>query len=319
MRLYLNLAFSGFLLCFLIALAGPLGWPMDLFSHFQIQALAAGAVFAVLFAILKARWQAAVASLCAAVAFWQVGSTSIWNRAALADEDGENQITVVAANVGGRAEALDAVLRQIGTEKLDLAVLTELPNAATSSGVVLSDDLPHLAGRPALAAPGLSAAVLLSARPMAEAKLIEVNGNPAAILRARYCRAASTSCLTIFALHPMPPTRAAFYIRQKSMFERLAVELDATEGPVLVAGDFNATPWSPLLKRLVNRTGLKKVVCGGVLTPTWMSTTPGLGLPIDHFFMRGGIRSAECKTGTFSGSDHVPITGRFILPQAISR
>lgn len=319
MRFLLNLAFAVFLICFLISAAGPLGWPMDLFSHFQLQALAGGAAFAVLFAALKATWRAAAASLCAAFAFWQVGSTSVWNQAALADAGSQSRIAVVAANVGGRMEAFDAVRRQIGAEKLDLAVLTELPNAAVSAGVILSDDLAHLTGPPALAAPGLSAAVILSARPMAEAELIGLGGNAAAILRARYCPTGSSSCVTIFALHPMPPTRGAFYVRQKATFEQLAIELETTKGPVLVAGDFNATPWSPLLKQLVNRTGLKKVVCDGVLTPTWMSTTPGLGLPIDHFFVRGEIRSAGCETRSFSGSDHVPIIARFSFPQAPSR
>lgn len=82
--------------------------------------------------------------------------------------------------------------------------------------------------------------------------------------------------------------------------------LRALEGPVILAGDFNAVAWSHTLARLAKATGTRRV---GPLTHSY--ALPGIGLPvgIDHVLaspdLAGGLRA----TPRF-GSDHRGLVAR---------
>ncbi|MTI45493.1 endonuclease/exonuclease/phosphatase family protein [Roseibium hamelinense] len=280
---------------------------MDLFSHFQVQALLAGVGFAAVFAVLRAPRRAALSALCACYAFWQISGSVTWHAKAGEHFSAGPTISVVAANLFGSAQALNALEQRANMQSADLAILTELPAHASNANRLALLHLPYLAGRPNLAGPGQPSTVILSAWPPKEQTLVKVGRNPAEIVRARYCPDGLRTCFSVFALHPLPPLSPRFYDQQEAILARLSVELDAADGPVIVAGDFNATPWSPLFKRLLRSTGLERVDCGGFLRPTWLSTTPGLGLPLDHILLRGDIVETGCAVGPLSGSDHAPV------------
>jgi endonuclease/exonuclease/phosphatase (EEP) superfamily protein YafD len=77
------------------------------------------------------------------------------------------------------------------------------------------------------------------------------------------------------------------------------------DGPLVVAGDFNATPWSLHLATFERLTGLTRLT--GL--PSWPAR--GLGLPqvaIDHIFVSSGMRPlGSATTLDASGSDHLPV------------
>ena len=77
------------------------------------------------------------------------------------------------------------------------------------------------------------------------------------------------------------------------------------KGPVIVMGDFNASPFSITLGRFLHETGLKRL--------TWLPSWPAWPLPlpqlaIDHVFVSDHWRLAAGPwTGRNAGSDHLPV------------
>ena len=91
--------------------------------------------------------------------------------------------------------------------------------------------------------------------------------------------------------------------RQSRQFTDLATFLNAQSGPVIVLGDFNAFPGSPLLHRFLRDAGL---AFGAVdLLPTRPAQAPVIA--IDHVLAGRGATVATRRTGPDLGSDHLPV------------
>ena len=85
----------------------------------------------------------------------------------------------------------------------------------------------------------------------------------------------------------------------------VADSLAKLEGPVILLGDFNTTPWSPAYRKLVADTELGSASGGRIATwPVWMAP---LRVPIDHILVRGPVTVLEAERGPDLGSDHFPV------------
>lgn len=83
----------------------------------------------------------------------------------------------------------------------------------------------------------------------------------------------------------------------------------------LLAGDFNATPWSATVRTAAASGGLTTV---GPFGPTWIyrRLPSGLlfaGLPIDQMLAKGGIAIHSARTLEPAGSDHVALLAEFSI------
>ncbi len=100
---------------------------------------------------------------------------------------------------------------------------------------------------------------------------------------------------------------------------RLERRLEALAAPTLIAGDFNAVPWSAALHRYAALSGTTIVPHVG---PTWMPRpltawlAPYAGLPIDHLLASDGIGIVDVARQAATGSDHLPVLLTFALPAA---
>ncbi|TYC51951.1 endonuclease/exonuclease/phosphatase family protein [Rhodobacterales bacterium] len=282
------------------------GWPLDLLAHFQAQYVLGGLVFAAAFAACR-RWPATVMALCLSlVALMRMDLFDDARFAATSDASGPS-LRVAAANLFGSSEALDGLVEEHRKHAFDLMILTELPVPADDGLLARFPGLTHVTGMPGQALAGRPAAVVLSRNAPEEAELIRVGQNPSAITRARYCFADTRPCLDVFAVHPLPPFNPRYYQSQAAILHALADRAAQSEGPMLVAGDMNATSWAPLLQPLRDEAELRKVACGNRWSPTWLAPVPGLGLELDHFFVKGGLAVKNCALGSSNGSDHWPI------------
>jgi endonuclease/exonuclease/phosphatase (EEP) superfamily protein YafD len=87
--------------------------------------------------------------------------------------------------------------------------------------------------------------------------------------------------------------------------ERVASHCARIEGPLLLAGDFNLTPWSPFYSDFIRATGLVNAARGRLATwPAWLGP---LGIPIDHALLRGSLSLVRIASGPDLGSDHLPL------------
>ncbi len=108
------------------------------------------------------------------------------------------------------------------------------------------------------------------------------------------------------------------YERKSAEWGDLVEAVNAIDGPLILVGDFNSTPWSYALRRFSSQTGLKRQTRNLVTYPKllfwsgrWRQTLAFL--PIDHLFSRGDIAMLDVVTGNPAGSDHLPLIARFSL------
>lgn len=99
--------------------------------------------------------------------------------------------------------------------------------------------------------------------------------------------------------------------RQRDEFKAAADAVNAIDGPLLVVGDFNSTPWSYAMKSFEANTGLRRETRNLLTYPELFTVPSGLVrlepfLPLDHVFQRGMIVS-ELHLGDQTGSDHLPV------------
>lgn len=82
--------------------------------------------------------------------------------------------------------------------------------------------------------------------------------------------------------------------------------------PVVVLGDFNATPWSASMRRFARETGLRNTSQGVIFGATWNVRQPHR-LLIDHAFLSGHWTLTGRQVGPHVGSDHRPLLIRAAL------
>lgn len=100
---------------------------------------------------------------------------------------------------------------------------------------------------------------------------------------------------------------------RKEQFIRLAQQLREQTLPVIVAGDFNATPYSPMFREVVKISGLKDSREGFGWQPSWPTFFPLLWIPIDHVLVTPDVQVLMRRTGSYIGSDHYPVITKLSL------
>lgn len=97
---------------------------------------------------------------------------------------------------------------------------------------------------------------------------------------------------------------------QHKWIDELASTFSTLLHPLIIGGDFNATPWSEGVQRIARLSGTRPVAG---LRPSWLTPAlPGslrahIGLPIDHLLVSNGVSVLSARTLPYSGSDHLPI------------
>ncbi len=115
--------------------------------------------------------------------------------------------------------------------------------------------------------------------------------------------------LTLFGVHTLrfPHQRAQF-----TQLNELTKVVDARPDPLVVMGDFNATPFSRQIRAFSERTNLQRLT----YLPSWPARIQLPQLAIDHVFVSAGIRVLDDeRIGPNGGSDHNPITMTLAIPR----
>lgn len=109
----------------------------------------------------------------------------------------------------------------------------------------------------------------------------------------------------------------AAFARQRGQFADLEEALTKIPGPLILAGDFNATSWSYALSDLQAVSGLTRHTRNMLTYPTllyirgWRSVVPFL--PLDQIMSRSGVSFHEVLSSPPAGSDHLGVVGQFSI------
>jgi endonuclease/exonuclease/phosphatase (EEP) superfamily protein YafD len=106
--------------------------------------------------------------------------------------------------------------------------------------------------------------------------------------------------------------------RKTAQIADLLPALATLPGPLLIAGDFNATPWSYSFRQFIVDAGLSRHTRNLFTYPVlwhylgrWRPVFPFL--PLDHLMTRGNIAVLDLRTGDAAGSDHLPLISEFTV------
>jgi endonuclease/exonuclease/phosphatase (EEP) superfamily protein YafD len=111
--------------------------------------------------------------------------------------------------------------------------------------------------------------------------------------------------VALLGTHPFPPVsgrQSTDRDAQLSTVARYAVDFD---GPLIVAGDLNATPWSVAFRPLVE--GLTNSMNGFGWQASYPAGSGPFMLPIDHLLHNDYLTTVARSVGPDLGSDHLPI------------
>lgn len=283
-------------------------WLLDLFAHFRLQYAVAFLVLATVLALQRQALPALVSVLGGLVGILPLlGHIDLPRQADAADAADAARLRLVSYNTWFRAHDHARLVQYLEQVAADVVVLQEM-SAAQAERLHAS-----LASYPyAYTEPGIAGAVIFSRWPLREAATIRLTaqGAPAA----RVVLDWRGTPVTLLGVHLHWPLGAASARLRNEELLALAAFAKTTPGPVLVAGDFNVTPWSGHFQDLIRHSGLNDCAVR-LFARSWPAQFPPLGIAIDHCLASRHWRSLETMSGPRLGSDHLPLVVDLALPE----
>ena len=302
----LLLCTAGVALVSLVPLGARLHWIIELTTHFRVQYLAITGVLLTL-VLLRRRWGA-----CAVlVAAGAVSAAPVLPYLPL-DLDAERAaataapIKVLSVNVSFRQFSPRRLLEIVREADPDVVIVQELtPHAET----VLADLDAAFAYHRKFPAEGAYGIGLWSRLTVESSMTFALGRVPAIEARLR----APEGAFTIIGVHLRAPTNSRRAAARNQELGELAARSAAVSEPLIVAGDFNVTPYSPYYRDWLDASGLRDSRRGRTLSVSWPTLLPWFGIPIDHVAVNDGFEILSHRRLPDFESDHSGVLGEVAL------
>jgi endonuclease/exonuclease/phosphatase (EEP) superfamily protein YafD len=286
-----------------------LSWVLELTTHFRLQYLAVATVLLAL-AAMRRRW-AACAVLVAAGTVSAIPVLPYLPLAGDTPVGASAPLKVLTVNVSFRQFSARRLLEIVREADPDVVVVQELTPHAESVLADLDVQFPHLRKFPADGPLGIG---LWSRLPFESSTTFALGRAPAIEARLR----GPSGAFTIVGVHLRAPTNPARAASRNRELRELAARTAAVSGPLIVAGDFNITPYSPFFSEWLEASGLTDTRRGRTLSVTWPATLPWFGIPIDHVAVNSHFTILSHRTLPNFESDHYGVLVELALRSAPS-
>ena len=302
----LGAATFGLALATIAGFLGAAAWWLDLFAHFRVHYAIAAALLAVASLAFRRRGLAV-----AAVALLGINvATLAPYLSAFEVAAGAPTLKIVSFNLWQSNRDTAPTLDFLRRENADVVVLGEVKAHWAKALEGLADLYPHRLDRLDCREQGHCEMAMLSKTPWIEAAASLYDRSQPPIVWARLVK--DGQGFTVLGTHLTWSVSPRSADLQRRQVDSLAALVRGFDGPLVVAGDFNATPWSAEFSRFTEAAGLSRA--GGGIAPTWPAHIIPLGIPIDHVFAGPGFASATARPGPDVGSDHLPVIAELRLP-----
>lgn len=318
LRVLLGAAVALGLLATCAGALAPIFPPADTANEFRPYIFAAamlllGIVLAARLSILT-RWAAALAALNAALLLlpllWSAGAAGRGATASIQQRD----LKIVTFNMLWSNRSTEDIARFLREADADIIVMQEVwKRSASALTALLQAQYPYNYDCPE---PQPCAQIMFAKRPWKNINHVHRStGHPEMIVASfDDPELGSFRFHSLHFAYPLLPAERALN------YERFIATHQEAKGPAIFAGDFNATPWSFQLQRLLASTGLRRHA-------TFLRSWPTDGqfhlpipvLLIDHVITTPDIRTVAIETGPRLGSDHLPIVARLRLAPTMQR
>ena len=296
------------------ALGARASWLLELFTHFPVQYLCLQFMAAVACLALR-RWPWALVALVAAVPnLLAVGpylpgfsQDAAPMPASIASRP---PVRLIAANLLYRQEDATATSAYLSSQSADLVVLSEFTPRWREKLRDLERTYPYFALRPRWNAWGIA---VYSRHPLRAIEDLDLGDDMSSHLRVLV--QLPDGLVEVYAVHLASPPSRRQAAQRNTQLRRLAGRIAAADPalPRIVAGDFNATPYSPYFQDLLRDAGLTDPRRPFGLHFTWPTWPVPLWIPIDHCLVAGPLTVTRVATGPRVGSDHLPLECTFRL------
>ena len=118
---------------------------------------------------------------------------------------------------------------------------------------------------------------------------------------------ANGPAVSVVVTHPWPPVNAWTQARQWEHMAAVSQRVRTLPAPVIFAGDFNATPWSRIFRRVIGTTGLCDTRAGFGYHGSYPANSAIVRIPIDHVLVSCEVGVAAREIERDVGSDHLPV------------
>ncbi|MBC8506189.1 MAG: endonuclease/exonuclease/phosphatase family protein [Anaerolineales bacterium] len=119
--------------------------------------------------------------------------------------------------------------------------------------------------------------------------------------------------MTFVVTHPVPPKSEKITWHRNIQMSELADYIAGLDDTVILAGDLNATSWSPFFGEWLKVSQLRDSRRGFGIQPTWPTYNWLFLVPIDHFLITSDVYVHEREVGPDIDSDHYPLLMEFSL------
>lgn len=289
-------------------------WVLDLATHFRVQYATAALILIVPFALRRRyTWCAALAASAAISLLPVLPYLPLGARPAVASASGR-PVEVLTANLLFRNHSAERFVELVREQSPDVIVLVEYTEEWASAIGEIRHAYPYRFEHPARRADGIA---LFSRYPLDNVALLPLGRWPAVEATVQ---PPGDPEFTIVGVHLRSPTTGWRAGQRNWQFGKLAERLAQLEGPVVVTGDFNITPYSPYFTGWLAQTGLTDARARHrSLAATWPAPLSFLGIPIDHFVVSNDIEVVAQRRLPAFGSDHYPILAELAVRQGARR
>ncbi len=303
LKLILRLAAVGLVLATLFALLARSWCVFDLFCHFRLQYALAALTLGVVAMMLRAWPLAAVLLAIALLHGWTI--RALWLAETPARPVYGMPLRLAAANVRRSNPTPAAAVEWLRRADADLVLLVEArtgkwPQALADIGNLYPYRAPDgwRAGAPV---------ILFSRYPILAYRTVTQPLDRRPYLLAKVGLTARQ--VAVAGVHPPSPSPGdAVDSRRRNLeLDHIARTIEDAQRPLLVAGDFNTTPWSPHFRDLMQATDLRLAAAGQGYIATWPRSLWPARIPIDHVLVRGAVAVTDFSRGPAIGSDHFPV------------
>jgi endonuclease/exonuclease/phosphatase (EEP) superfamily protein YafD len=283
------------------------GWIFETTSHFRVHIVVALLGLALLLLVARQWPLAGITALIGLIGFTSLTPFYFHSNWVGADESERTVYRALAFNVHYHNDAYDEFLTYVAEIDPDIIVLSEITQAWQVALQGLTTDYPytHQTGFRS------NSRLIFSRLPFVDdsVRQVEDEERPSAVVTLNV----DGTQLTIVGVHLRPPLSAGRTAQRNQQLDNLAVFTQAESGPIMMMGDFNITPWSPVFRDFLDQAGLKDARLGHGLAPTWPTHWPIGGIPIDHIVVSPAITVHHFERGPNVGSDHYPVIVDFSL------
>ena len=304
----------------IIGFFGEFYWLFDLASHFRLQFASLGLLLAII-CIFGLKIKLAFCCLLLIV----INTIPLWRTIEIREKahliHNEHESVIVSFNLDRKNKNYDSVITYLSSIKADIIFLTEVTKEWRPRLRKLKKLFPYYFEVPEWTPsdkqepklwlrkgdPAMSVA-LFSRLPctFVEGLSLGVAERSLAIRSHFFKNGYLLNLIGVQLLMPLPAYEARL---QETELNGLATFANELNGPLLVIGDFNLTPYSSRFKKLLEKTDLNRASNG--INPTYPAQVGLFGLPLDHTLFKGAIR-LDVNAGPFLGSDHRPIISTLI-------